>query len=142
VLVIVRSVLALAASIAGGLAGLIVGFVVAGVLVVGDLTQATVEVGGLTWFEGESSGSELAENPTRGVLGVVVVVALAAVGAALGAWAVTGRGYGWPGLLVSLAGALPGGALVAAEAALGVTLLLVGPPVALAALRVRRRART
>jgi hypothetical protein len=140
VLAILRSVLALVASIAGGLVGLLVGFVVAGVAVVGDLTQATVEVGGLTWFEGESSGSELAENPTRGVLGVVVVVAFMVVGAALGAWVVAGRAYGRTGLVVALAGALPGALLVAVAAALGVTLVLVGPPVSLAALRVRRRA--
>jgi hypothetical protein len=133
-----RSALSVLASVLAGAVGLLAGFVVASLWVVGDLTQQAVDWGGVTWFEGESSGSELGENPTRGVLGVFVVLLFVAVFAAAAAWLVLGRPWGPAGLLVGVAGALPGALLSVWDALLGVTVMLVGPPVALALARVLR----
>jgi hypothetical protein len=136
-----RSALSVLAAVLAGAVGWLVGYVVASVWVVGDLTQQTVEWGGLTWFEGESSGSELGENPTRGVLGVLVVLVAVALFASLAAWLVAGRPLGRTGLLVALLGAVPGALLSAWDALLGITVMLVAPPVALALARVLRRER-
>lgn len=128
---VLRAVLVLLAAMGGGILGFFVGWVLAQTVVVGDLTQQSVEIGGQTWFEGESSGSELGDGGVRGILGVLVVLACIGGCAALAGWLAASRLGGGHGLLLALAGALPGAVMALIIPPLGFILLLVGPPFAL-----------
>ncbi len=126
-----RALLMLVAGLVGGILGFFVGWVLAELVVVGDLTQQQVDFGGTTWFEGESSGSELGDGGTRGLLGVLVVLACIGGCAALLAWLAGRRAGGGRGLLLALGGALPGVVVAFVVAPFGFIMLLVGPPLAL-----------